>query len=405
MEKVFIVADRLWFRRSFILNGSTASYANFKLTIQMDKNLATRKSFTTKLHTILINGQEATIQSSTSRDISNGREEITFMLANKGFSYGINYVLISFYLTPITPLTYPMSASTDPFTFDAQLISTSLASVPAPRSRQLKLTDVMLAAPACAGDSVSVQFAALGNETDFPILYEAQLSTPSRDIPLAEGTRSPIRAKLPDDVTLGNYKIKVATKSAFMDLTESSETVVGETAAGSFTLDKIAVNASEKLTVTLNFTGTMPIYYFMRYGPDTLRGSASGQVLERVVALNQTATFSLDSVRNVCGYGDVSGTRTVMVTFLVGVDPLSVRGITAYPNPTSEQILIKNNRIWKSSVHWRIYHAGGVIVKKGSDAPLPNAPLAIDIRDLPAGLYLLGLTEGGRENTWKIVKE
>ncbi len=595
IERVFVPAEKLWFRRSFTLNGSVSTYSNFKITLLRDKNLTTRKAYSTSLQTIQINGQPVSIDSITSRDVANGREEVTYTLSNKGFYYGINYILVSYYLTPLSSSVYSMDASKDPFTFDAQLISTSRTAAPPPRTRQFKFAYVTLASQqVCAGDTVSVQFAAQGNETGFPLVYEAQLVTTLGDIPLAEGTESPILVRLPTNLLEGDYKIKVVTKSAFMDQLQSSEmhvkvlpkatiipdsvisvwkgqlfsipvklegggpwnyvlsdgstgtvlptataievkanrthtytinslsnscgvgqamgsvqvevkepvlsvgkvvgvtsaplktalcdgdsvsvaysvvgphierayavelsdkngsfdtpTVLGngntnplrmlfptplpegdqyrirmkavnpdveftmnssdpitirQTAAGSFTLSKEAVLDNEELKLSLALTGTPPVYYFLRYGADTLRGSLSESVMERILTLRQTTVFALDSVRNVCGYGLVSGNRTVTVTLLVGVDPGSTSRITAYPNPSSELLVLKNNIPWKGKLIWRIYGANGRLMQHGTSTPQPNSPFTIDISSLPSGLYILGLTEEKHESTWRIIK-
>lgn len=594
IERVFVPAEKLWFRRSFILNGSTSSYSNFKITLLRDKNLTARKSYTTKEHAIMINGQEVQRTDTTTKDLGDGREEVTYTLDNSGFTQGINYLLVSYYLTPDSAFVYPIDASTDPFTFDAQLISTSRVSAPPPPSKQLRLTKTTLVSQqACAGDTVSVQYTTSGNESGFPIVYEVQLVTASGGIPLAEGTRSPILVRLPANLLEGDYKIKVVTKSAFMDQLESSEmhvtvlpkatiipdsiisvwkgqlfsipakfegggpwdyvlsdgssgtvlpaatgievkanktrtytissvsnscgvgkatgsiqvevkepllsvgkvvgftsaplktalcdgdsvsvaysvvgpniertysvelsdkngsfdtpTVLGngnanplrmlfptllpegdqyrirmkavspdveftmsssepiairKTAAGSFTLSKEAVLDNEELKLSLALTGTPPVYYFLRYGADTLRGSLSESVLVRTLNLRQTTVFALDSVRNVCGYGLVSGNRTVTVTLLVGVDPGSTSRITAYPNPSSELLLLKSSSQWNGTLQWSIYNPSGTIMQRGTRKPQPNTPFAIDISSLPAGLYILALTEGKQESTWKIV--
>lgn len=594
IERVFVPAEKLWFRRSFILNGSTATYAGFKLTLQRDKNLATRRSYTTSLQTILINGQEAVIQSTSPRDISEGREEITYTLSNAGFNYGVNYILVSYYLTPMIGGGFPVNPGLDPFTFDAQLISMPATLAPPPASKQFKLAKTSVEAPQfCAGDSVRVQFTAVGNESGFPLVYEARLVTASGDVPLAESVRSPIAAKLPGNMEAGKYRIKIVTKSAFMDQLESSEIqikalpkatvvpaetptiwrgqpfligvkfegegpwnyvlsdnssgnstvaeksvevrpvnsqtysvktvsngcgtgqatgsvqvivnepvltvtqvsritvaprtalctgdslsvaymVVGpddqrtysvelsdqhgnfnapvvlgngssspiltmlpgaipegdryrvrvkaldsqlvftqnssdvisihKTATGSFVLDKETIVNTEEVKVQFSFTGSLPVYYYLKYGADTLSGNVNQATLVRMLLIGQEQVFSLDSVRNVCGYGTIAGKRTVTVSLVVGSEPPSSE-VTVYPNPASGLLLLKNKRSWKEPFQWSIYGVNGKLFQNGTQKASQTMFSEIDIQLLSPGLYILRLNEKGRKSSWKIVKE
>jgi hypothetical protein len=595
IEKVFFLAEKLWFRRSFILNGSTQTYAGFKLTLLRDKNLATRKSYSTLLQSLLINGQPVEVTSTTTKDVANGREEVTYILGNRGFVYGVNYILVSYTIQPANAMMYPIVAASDPFTFDAQLISTPSGIAPPPSASKFLLKTVTAASKACAGDSLNVQFTAVGNESGFPIIYEARLVTGSGDIPVGEGTTSPISARIPADLKKGKYMIKLATKNAFLDdlngpdieidelpgatipstpavtvwkgeavtfpvsftglapwqymlsdgtsgssatadtviqmkadssglyslssvrnvcgagkvagsktvtakepfisigniswlstaplktalcnadsilvnysiigptkqrsysaeisdakgdfanavslgtgtanplivrlpvtLAEgdqylirvkavnpdvdfthspSEQMMIRQTAKAEFTLSKVAVLQGEEIKLNLLLNGTKPVHYHLRYGADTLRGSTSEPMIERMVSIQQTTVFSLDSVRNVCGYGVVDGSRTVTVNLVVGVDPLSGKGIVAYPNPVSQMLVLKSKQQWKEMVGWGIYGTDGKLMRSGTIRPMPTNSLEIDISTLPGGLYVLKIDQGKQQNSWKIVKK
>jgi hypothetical protein len=594
IEKIMVPAERLWLRRSFVLNGSAQTYSGFKLTLLRDKNLPTRKAFLTTQHLLLVNGQPLDITATSVKDVANGREEVTYTLSNRGFVYGINYILISYYIIPLT-LMFPLNATSDPFTFDAQLISMPQTLAPPPATKQFKLGTVALGQQACAGDPVSVQFEAAGNEAGFPVVYEARLVTATGDVPFGEGTRSPIQGRLPRGLAEGKYKVRIATKNAFMDDLEGPETFVkalptatilsapavtvwkgefitlsvrfagpgpwhyvapdgtegtaaaadtsirvkagstgpyllrsvsngcgegevsgavevlvkepilavadvsqlttaplktalcdgdslavsftvtgpdrarayaaqlsdanggfgnpvmlGNSAAsplrmrlpaaltegdhyrirvvavnpdvdftsgqsdaqpirsraeGNFTLSKVAVFEGEEVQLNLAVKGTLPAYYYLRYGPDTLYGATSQPTVGKVLTLSRTTVFSLDSVRNVCGYGLVAGNRTVTVSLLVGIDPLSGNGITAYPNPATERLMLRGKAYWRDTFQWQIYGADGKLLQKGTGVPSPGASYEIDTRMLPSGLYILKLNRGKQENSWKIIKK
>lgn len=595
IEKILVPAERLWLRRSFVLNGSAQTYAGFKLTLLRDKNLSTRKSYTTLQHLLLVNGQPIEITATSTKDVANGREEVTYTLSNRGFVYGINYLLISYYIIPISPLVYPVSATNDPFTFDAQLVSMPQALAPPPSTSQFKLGTVALSQQVCAGDTVSVRFDAAGNESGFPVVYEARLVTAAGDVPFGEGTRSPILARLPRELAEGKYKVRIATKNAFMDDMEGPETFVkalstatilpappvtvwkgesvtlpvrfagpgpwhyvapdgteGTSAAadtairvkadiagpyslrsvsngcgagdvsgavevavkepfltvtdvlqltsaplktalcdgdslavsftvtgpdrartyaaqlsdanggfgsaallgnsagspvrmrlpaalaegndyririvavnpdvdftsnqsdaqpirsrveGNFTLSKVAVFEGEEVQLNLLIKGTLPAHYYLHYGADILSGTTSQPTVGKVLTLRQTTVFSLDSVRNVCGYGLVAGNGTVTVSLLVGVDPLSGNGITAYPNPAADRLMLRGKPYWRDPFQWQIYGVDGKLFQKGIGVPSPGASYEIDTRMLPSGLYILKLNRGKQENSWKIIKK
>lgn len=596
IEKVLVPAEKLWFRRSFILNGSVETYAGFKLTLLRDKNLSTRRSYTTSLQSLLINGQAAEVTATSTKDVSNGREEVTYTLSNKGFVYGINYLLVSYYLTPVAGMVYPINAANDPFTFDGLLTGTPLTLAPPPLAKQFKLAAVATDAQTCAGDTVSVQFTAAGNESGFPIIYEARIVTPDGDIPVGEGATSPIIGILPGDLPQGSYTMKVATKNAFMadqaspaiavnepaqatilpaqavsvwkgekitvavrftgtgpwaytlpdssggtsmaadtivqgkagisgpyaltsvsngcgngqisgsievavkepilsagkvtrlsfaplktalcngdsisvsyavtgpdkqrtyaaeisdvygdfkhptalasgitnplivrlpaslaegdqyrvrmkaldsdvdfTFTPSEQLMVRKTAEAEFSVNKMAVYEGEELKLSLLLSGTLPVHYYLRYGTDVFFGDTNDPVIERPLTLKQTTVFSLDSVRNVCGYGAVGGSRTVTVNLVVGVDPLLTKDVVAYPNPAAQTLLLKSKRRWQNTVRWRIVSSNGQLIQNGSITPAPGAPLQIDVSQLPAGLYILEMDHGTPQgSSWKIVKK
>ncbi|MNL59677.1 hypothetical protein D3C87_1834240 [compost metagenome] len=110
-------------------------------------------------------------------------------------------------------------------------------------------------------------------------------------------------------------------------------------------------------------------------------------------------------MRNVCGYGLVAGNRTVTVSLLVGVDPFSGNGITAYPNPATERLVLRGKSYWRDAFQWHIYGADGKLFQKGIGVPSPGASYEIDTRMLPSGLYILKLNRGKQENSWKIIKK
>lgn len=598
IEKIAIVAERLWFRRSFILNSSASAYQNFKLTLTLDKNTASGKNGTTYnsvLQTILINGQAVSIQSTQSQDIGQGRVRVTYTLNNQGFNLGVNHILISFYLYPSN--SYFIDPQKDPFTFDAQLVSTPNASLPPAATGQFRLTKTTLPTQTvCAGDSLSIAFSAVGNESNFNLVYQAELVTSTGTTVLAEATSSPISVKLPTNLTGGSYTVRIVTKSAFMDQIETSAiavkvlpqatiipapatsiwkgqtvpvhlsfagggpwryvlsdattgisledtqtvavklpvglhtlilnsvsngcgvgnstgsiqvevkepkltvdkvealkispfkntlcegdsvsvaySVIGPTAnrtysvelsdaTGSFATptllssgitsplriklpptlnegsqyklrllvanpdvdftrnasqnqiirkvatasmatDKVSVLTNEEVNITLNFTGSAPWYYFLRYGADTLRGSVTQAILNRMVKLNETQTFALDSVRNACGYGTVSGSRTVTVSLLVSLDPLNSEVITVYPNPTSHRLLLKNEQGWNGKLRWTISDLSGKTLSNGQVQPTKSGSPELDIQWLPTGTYLLRIEVGERRGVWKFIKE
>jgi hypothetical protein len=596
IEKVVVPAQKLWFRRSFILNGSVETYAGFKLTLLRDKNLGTRKSYTTSLQSLLINGQAAEITATDTKEVANGREEVTYTLSNKGFAYGLNYLLVSYYLTPVTSMVFPINATNDPFTFDALLLGTPAALAPPPLAKQFKLGTIATGPQDCAGDTVNVQFAAAGNESGFPIVYEARLVTASGDVPIGEGTASPIIGMLPRNLQKGSYPVKVATKNAFMadqsgpsiqvsepaaatilpapadtvwkgekiaiqvhfagtgpwqytlpdstggatavadtvlqtktrvsgpyalssvrngcgngqisgsvevlvkepilatgkparlsfaprktalcngdsvsvsyavtgpakqrtytaeisdvsgdfakpvalvsgtasplkarlpvslmegdqyrvrirvtdpdvdfTLTPSEQISLRKTAEAEFALSKMAVYEGEELKLDMLLSGTLPVSYYLRYGTDTFSGESNDPVIQRTLTLKQTTEFSLDSVRNVCGYGAVGGSRTVTVSLVVGVDPLLTKDIIAYPNPSTQTLLLKSKRPWQKNISWRIVSPNGQLIRNGTITTGSGAPLEIDVSLLPSGLYVLEVEHGTpQSSSWRIVKK
>ena len=595
-ERTALISSKIWFRRSFIVNGSPETYASFKLTLITYEANTNGSGVTYKSHLggIYLNGAGANVINKSNVNLGNGKVAITYTLSNNGFRKGINYILVPFDISP-GGSQYFIDPNQDPFAFDVQLLSVASQLAPPPSSKQFSFKRETIATrQVCAGDSLTVPFTALGNESGFPIVYEAQLVTANGSISLAEGPQSPIRVKIPTNVEEGTYRIKVVTKSAFMDQVELSEvkvkvlpgasitpgpiasiwkgqsyklpitftgsgpwdyslsdgtkgrvfnadqgvevspvspttytvrsvsnscgvgtgtgslqidvkepvvatrrvsgfttapqktalcagdsisisySIIGpdanrtfvadlsdqqgsfaspltlgtgttnpllvklpasiqeggayrirvkalnpdvdftlgasealsirKTASGSFTVNKETIISNEEVTVNLNFTGSAPWYYFLRFGTDTLRGNVSVPSFQRIVSPKQTSIFSLDSVRNSCGYGIVSGSRTVTLTLLVNVDPVLNYGKSVFPNPTSDRLLLRNKQPWKGPVKWSIIETNGKILTHGSHLGTLSDIFEIDIHSLPPGSYLLQLVEGEQNSVWKIVK-
>ena len=168
----------------------------------------------------------------------------------------------------------------------------------------------------------------------------------------------------------------------------------------------MAVYEGEELKMDLLLGGTLPVAYYLRYGTDTFFGDSNDPLIEHTLTLKQTTVFTLDSVRNVCGYGAVAGSRTVTVSLVVGVDPLLSRDIVAYPNPSTQTLTLKSKRPWQKNIRWRLVSSNGLLIRHGTITTGSGAPVEIDVSLLPSGLYVLELGHGTpQSSTWRVVKK
>jgi hypothetical protein len=273
-----------------------------------------------------------------------------------------------------------------------------------------QLTSAPFKTALCDGDSLAVSFTVTG--PDRARAYAAQLSDVKGDFSaaamLGNSAASPLRMRLPAALVEGDdYRIRVVAVNPDVDFTsgQSDAQPVRSRAEGNFTLSKAAIFEGEEVQLNLLMKGTLPAYYYLRYGADVLSGTTSQPTVGKLLTLGQTTVFSLDSVRNVCGYGLVAGNSTVTVSVLVGIDPLSGNGITAYPNPAADRLTLRGRPHWRDPFQWQIYGADGKRFQKGIGVPSPGASYEIDIRMLPSGLYILKLNRGKQENSWKIIKK
>ena len=119
--------------------------------------------------------------------------------------------------------------------------------------------------------------------------------------------------------------------------------------------------------------------------------------------LNRPAGITTDSCGNLY-FGDNYNYRLRKVTFPYcgyeeAVTDVAAAGISIYPNPTNQLLHIDN---LQTNAGYRILSIVGTAIQQGV---LRAGSNELNIRDLPPGMYLLEMNEGGKKALYKVAKQ
>lgn len=164
----------------------------------------------------------------------------------------------------------------------------------------------------CVGTNISLPFVVTGS-FDSPVGYTIQLSDAVGSFAtaqnLATSTSSPIAVTIPNNLLAGDsYRLRVVANANATPIPSTPFAIkVRPTAtiAGNPT-----VNFGDNAALTISFTAESPWAFTLSDGT-TATADRTPFVIN--VKPNQTATYLLNSVRNLCGEGSTSGSALVTV--------------------------------------------------------------------------------------------
>lgn len=260
----------------------------------------------------------------------------------------------------------------------------------------------------CVGTTINVPFTTTGEFNPgnvFRIQIADTISKKFVDIATVAGG-SPLTATLPTTLTGGPYFVRViGTNPSIAVLGKNSPTILTVLPLPTATLtgtQDIYEGGTAKLNVALVGSGPWTFSYTDNKTVQTVTTNANPHTLE--VKPLTTTTYQLSAVSNNCGTGSVSGTVTVKVLPLLGVeeDAFSA-GIRVFPVPTQAEVTVEFAApLQKEPAILRLTNQSG-------RATLLRTTLerrtTLDISQLPAGLYLLNIQVGERHTVRKVLKQ
>ncbi len=270
-------------------------------------------------------------------------------------------------------------------------------------------TSSLTTATLCAGTAISIPFATEGSFTPRNT-FQAELisvADTSRKFPIgASSAVSPVSGDLPTNLPSGQYYVRaIATNPGVAVPGSNSPSILTVRSKPSATLtgtQTIYEGSPANLTFTLGGDGPWTVVYV-----DSLRSySAVADVSPFIVEARpaRSSTYQLTSVTNSCGTGPLSGSATVTVLPLLGVedDPLDPL-VKAYPVPTTTVLTVEIDLpLAQEPATLLLTDLSGRPVLEQTTR---NRRYEIDLSSQPNGLYLLRIQVGNRQTVRKVLKQ
>ena len=270
-------------------------------------------------------------------------------------------------------------------------------------------TTALTASTLCAGTSLAASFTTTGEFNQgnaFRIELVSVADTSKKySIPTTAAT-SPVTAPVPLTLVGGQYYVRVKADNPEIAITGSnSPTVLTVRPQPTATLtgtQNIYEGFPANLTLTFGGEGPWTVTYADSVRSYSATATASPYAVE--VRPSRSTTYRLVSVTNGCGGGPVSGTATVTVLPLLGVDdnPLDPL-VKTYPVPTTSTLTVELDLpLTRDPATLSLTDMNGRPVLQQTTR---NRKQVLDLTAQPTGLYLLHIQVGDRQTVRKVLKQ
>lgn len=260
----------------------------------------------------------------------------------------------------------------------------------------------------CAGTSLTVPFTTTGqfnpgNTFRFELVSQAD-TTKKYDVPATANT-SPVTATLPLTLPSGQYLVRVRALNPEVGVTGTNSptplTIRSLPAATLTGAQAIYEGTPANLTIAFGGDGPWTVTYADSVRSYSVVATANPYVAE--VRPSRTTTYRITSVTNSCGTGSRSGTATVSVLPLLGVDDNSLDPlVTVYPVPTSRLLLVELDLpLLRDPLQLSLTTMQGQSVLQHTTR---SRRTELDLSAQPTGLYILRIQVGDRYTVRKVVK-
>ncbi|GAB3898220.1 Ig-like domain-containing protein [Spirosoma agri] len=270
-------------------------------------------------------------------------------------------------------------------------------------------TSAVNATTLCAGTSLAVPFTTTGifiNGNAFKAELISVADT-SKRYEISSGTAaSPITATVSGTLASGRYYIRVSGSNPDIGILGSiSPTILTIRSKPTATLTgNQSVNLGAPAKLTIAFGGDSP--WAVTYADSVQSYSASTSVNPYMVEVRptRTTTYKLVSVSNGCGSGTISGTATINVMTVLGVEDTTLDPLVqVYPIPTATTVMVDIDLpLTRDQAVLSITTMRGLPIRQLTTR---THHTEIDLSNQPAGIYLLRIQIGDRQSVRKIVKQ
>jgi len=268
-------------------------------------------------------------------------------------------------------------------------------------------TGALSATTVCAGTAISVPFTTTG-EFNAGNVFRVQLADTTTknytDLTQASG-QGPIQVTIPSGTAQGLYFVRViGTNPSIPVLGRNSPTVLNVRALPTATLSGSQdTYEGQSAQLSVAFTGDAPWTFTYADSLQSYNVTTSANPHPLRVTPARTSTYRLTTVSNNCGTGRVSGTATVRVLPVLGLepDPLA-KSVRVYPVPTETSLTVDIDLPLAQQ-------PAKLILRDFNGRPVLQTQTrqrqtTLDLRQQAAGTYLLHIQVGSRTTVRKIMK-
>ncbi|MCX6213098.1 T9SS type A sorting domain-containing protein [Spirosoma sp.] len=261
----------------------------------------------------------------------------------------------------------------------------------------------------CAGTSLSVPFTTTGEFNTgnaFRIEVASVADTSKKFTFQSTAAGSPVTGTVPLSLASGQYYVRVKADNPEIGITGSnSPTLLTVRSLPTATLtgtQNIYEGSPVNLTITFGGDGPWDAIYADSLRTYPITATTSPLIVEARPA--RTTAYRLTSVTNSCGSGPVSGTATISVLPLLGVDDNSLDPLVkAYPVPTVTKLIVELNLpLTRDPAILSLTDQRGKPVLQHTTRGQMNE---LDLSGQPSGLYILRIRVGDRETARKVLKQ
>lgn len=255
----------------------------------------------------------------------------------------------------------------------------------------------------CVGEAILVNYTAKGSFSAANTMTVQLSDTTGRNFKsiVTTGNASPLKATIPGDLYPGKkYRIRVVasdpgTGSGAYEYPLSP----GTRATARFSSESVIEDVSGKAKLVVLLSGTGPWEYDFGSSLDVATQYSTSPI--DTIYLSQkplSEYYKIFRVSNRCGAGTIETPDIVRVQVVLGVNEDAAQVVVA-PNPAQDLIVVKFPDVSLKNII--LLNTAGIPVLKKSSSLKEDF---LDIRQFPAGIYLLHVEGKNTRSTFKILK-
>ncbi|WP_266364879.1 T9SS type A sorting domain-containing protein [Tellurirhabdus rosea] len=331
------------------------------------------------------------------------------VILNDGTSITLTSSPAIFEVRPSESRTYRITSVANPCgagTFSGESVVTVLP----PAANTITTPSPFYPSGICAGMKIALNVNTTGTfDSTNVFTVELSDSTGGNFRPLVtEGKGPDLTATIPASTRPGTgYRLRtVSSRPAVVGSTTNTPFLIHPAVTGVLT-GSASVQYSEMVQLTVTLTGRAPWYIVLRGSKGNMPYSVSSSPFTLMHQADSTTSFRLTYVGNAqCGQGTASGTVMITVAKITGLEPVLPVQVRAFPNPTAGRLQLQATTLKGETASLHLADASGrTILTRSLLLKGGNLEEYVDLTPFPPGVYVLTVSNEGRKETFRVVRE